>query len=152
MKIERLDNVEDAKICDELLTKLFHSERKFYDNIREDYVVKEWFEKVYNKKNNAIFVAKCDKKIVGYIYCRVDSIENGPTIELEALIDGLYVDEEFRKQGIATALLDMAKQWAKEMNVKYLFLNVFEKNENAMNLYYKNCFEDCEKKLRFKVF
>lgn len=151
MKIERVDNIEDAKICDELLTKLIHSERQFNENIREEYVVSEWFEKVYKEKNNVIFVAKFGEKIVGYIYCKINSCENGPTVEHEALIDGLYVDEMYRKQGIATALMEKVKEWAIEMDVKYLFLNVLEKNESAMKLYYKNNFENFERKLRLEL-
>jgi len=151
MKFERVDNIEDAKVCDELLTKLICSERMYNENIREEYVVTEWFEKMYKQKNNAIFVAKFEGKIVGYIYCKINSVENGPTIKHEALIDGLYVDAKYRKQGIATTLIEMAKEWAKKMEAKYLFLNVLDKNESAIKLYYKNNFEDFERKLRMKL-
>ena len=144
MQIEKVVTIKDAKKCDELLTKLIQSEKKYNSNINEKYIVKDYFEKIYNEKNNVIYVAKIENEIVGYIYCKIDSIKNGPTIELEALIDGLYVDENYRKQGIATALMNSVKEWSKENEVKYLFLNVLEKNKNAMNLYYKNNFKNFE--------
>lgn len=151
MEFVRVNNVMDAKFCDQLLSKLIQSERQFNRNIRENYVVSGWFEKVFNEENNVIFVAKFDGVIVGYVYCKIISSDNGPTVEHEALIDGLFVEENFRKQGIASALLKKAKEWARTMNVKYLFLNVLDKNKDAMRLYYKNDFEDFEKKLRLEL-
>lgn len=151
MKIEIVKSLEEAKKCDELLTKLVQSEKEYNNNINENYIVKNWFEKLYNEKNNVLYVAKVENKIVGYIYCKIDSIENGPTIKLEALIDGLYVDKNYRKQGIATELMNNVKEWAKEKGVKYLFLNVLEENKNAMSLYYKNNFKNFERKLKLEL-
>ena len=37
--------------------------------------------------------------------------------------------------------------WAKDKGVKKLYINVLEKNKNAMNLYYKKGFKNFEKKL-----
>ena len=106
---------------------------------------------MYKEKNNVIYVAKIENRIIGYIYCKIDSIENGPTINLEAIIDGLYVEETYRHMGIATALMDSVKIWAKDNKVKLLFLNVLDGNKNAMNLYYKNGFEDFERKLKLEL-
>lgn len=149
--IEKVENLKDAKTCDELLTKLVQSERIYNENINDKYVVNNWFEKIYNKNNNIIYVAKDNNKIVGYIYCKITSIENGPTIQLEALIDGIYVLEDYRNQGIATALINKIKEWAKQKNIKYLLLNVLEENENAIRLYYKEGFLDFQKELRIKI-
>lgn len=151
MKIEKVETIDDAKVCDKLLTKLVHSEKRYNDNINEKYIVKNWFEKMYKEKNNVIYVAKIENRIIGYIYCKIDSIENGPTINLEAIIDGLYVEENYRHMGIATALMDSVKIWAKDNKVKLLFLNVLDGNKNAMNLYYKNGFEDFERKLKLEL-
>ena len=67
LNIEKVNCTEDAKICDELLTNLIQSEREFNNNIKSDYVVKDFFEKIYNNDSNVIFCAKIDKEIVGYI-------------------------------------------------------------------------------------
>lgn len=151
MEIEKVTTIEDAKKCNELLTKLIKSEKKYNNNINEKYEVTEWFEKVYNEKYNTIYVAKIENKIVGYIYCKINSIDNGPTLKREGLIDGLYVEEEYRKQGIATKLMEAAKEWAKKMEIKYVFLNVLEENKNAMNLYLKNEFKNFERKLKLEL-
>lgn len=45
INIEKVDCIEDAKICDELLTNLIQSEREFNNNIKSDYVVKDFLRK-----------------------------------------------------------------------------------------------------------
>ena len=148
INIEKVDCIEDAKICDELLTNLIQSEREFNNNIKSDYVVKDFFEKIYNNDNNVIFCAKIDKEIVGYIYCRRDYDCNGPMLYQEALIDGLYVKGEYRRRGIASNLIAHAKKWVEDKKIKNLYINVLEQNRDAMNLYYKNGFENFERKLK----
>lgn len=148
INIKKVNCIEDAKICDELLTKLIQSERKFNKNIKSNYIVKGFFEKIYNNDNNVIFCAKIDKVIVGYIYCRFDSDCNGPMLHQEALIDGLYVKNEYRRRGIASNLIAHAKKWVKDKNIENLYINVLEGNMESMNLYYKNGFKNFEKKLK----
>ena len=148
MTIEFVKTCEDAKKCNQLLTKLIQSERRFNCNIKEEYKVEEWFENIVNDKSNIIIVAKEDDLIVGYLFCKIITVDDDPTLESEALIDGLYVEDEFRNKGIATKLIEAAKKWCREQNVKYININVFDENSIALNLYYKMGFKDLERKLR----
>lgn len=151
MIIVKVDNLEDARKCNELLTLLIENEAKYNENINKNYIVNNWFENLYNMENNVLYVAKENEEIVGYIYCKINTGENGPTNNFEALIDGLYVLEEYRKKGIATALINKAKQWCRNKNVKYIMINVLENNKTALNLYSKLNFNDYEKTLRFSI-
>jgi ribosomal protein S18 acetylase RimI-like enzyme len=47
----------------------------------------------------------------------------------------VYVDPQHRRQGIATELIDRARQWAKERGQRQIGLQVFLTNENALSLY-----------------
>lgn len=151
MIIVKVDNLNDARKCNELLTLLIENEAKYNENINKNYIVNNWFENLYNMENNVLYVAKENEEIVGYIYCKINTGENGSTNNLEALIDGLYVLEEYRKKGIATALINKAKQWCRNKNVKYIMINVLEDNKTALNLYSKLNFNDYEKTLRFNI-
>ena len=151
MIIERVSNIEEARECDELLTKLIQNEGKFNSNIKPEYVIYNWFEKFLNDEDKILFVAKDNKKIVGYIYCRFVSSDNGPTIESEALIDGLYIEAEYRNQGLASNLIDKVKEWCKNNGIKILLLNVLEQNKDAINLYYSKGFNDFEKTLKLEL-
>jgi ribosomal protein S18 acetylase RimI-like enzyme len=47
----------------------------------------------------------------------------------------IYVDPKHRRQGIATALIDRARDWAKIRGQTRIGLQVFVNNENALTLY-----------------
>ena len=97
MIIKRVDNINDAKECNKLLTKLVHSESKYDANIKSDYIVNNYFDNLYNQKNNCLFIVKDDNNVtIGYAFCKIITSDNGPHINHIALIDGLYITEEYR--------------------------------------------------------
>lgn len=67
-------------------------------------------------------------KIVGFIIC---SIKNGEILYEHKL----FVDSDYRKQGIGKMLLYASLSKAKEMGIEKISLNVYEESENARNLY-----------------
>lgn len=148
IKIEKVNSKIDALECNKLLEKLIQSERQFNNNINQEFKVNNWFENYYNENNNAIFVAKENEKIIGYVYVQITSVDDGPMKNKEALIDGLYIVDNYREQGISKTLMSTAEKWAKENDVKYLYVNVLEDNIKAVNLYKKLNFNNFEMKLK----
>lgn len=146
--IEKINNKDDAIKCNKLLEKLIQSERQFNENINSEYKVNNWFENFYSEDNNVIFIARDYEKIIGYVYVQITSIENGPMENKEALIDGLYIEKKYRGKGISKLLMTEAEMWAKENCVKYLYVNVLEENDKAINLYKKLNFNNFELKLK----
>lgn len=69
-----------------------------------------------------------------------DEIEN--TYKKYLRINSVYVDNNFRNQGIATLLLKTAQARAKELGYLYIGLGVLSKNNPAINLYKKFCFSE----------
>jgi ribosomal-protein-alanine N-acetyltransferase len=69
------------------------------------------------------------------------------TIEIEekftARITDIVVNEKFRRQGIASALLVSAKDWAKSRGLKKVVLEMQAKNHAAIQLARKLGFEYC---------
>ena len=151
MIIKKVDNLEEANYCDKLLSLLIQDEKKYNENIKDDYVVNDWYQNLYDKKNNALFIALDNNNIVGYIYVKIITSDNGPEKEYEASISGLYVLKDHRRKGIAILLIKEAKRWCLEKDVKYINLSVLSKNEVAINLYYKENFNEHIKKLRCKL-
>lgn len=77
----------------------------------------------------------------GFIeFSKEDEIEN--TYKKYLRINSLYVDPQFRNHGIATLLLDTAKNRAKELGYKHLGLGVLHQNSPAISLYKKFGFAD----------
>lgn len=142
MIIKKVENEKEANVCDLFLSKLIRSEKEFNDNIKIDFTVCDYFKNLYDKKNNAIFIAIEEDKIVGYIYVKMITSEKSPEVNHEAMIDGLFVEESYRKQGIATMLMKEAQIWSFKAGAKYISLNVLYQNENAKQLYYREGFQD----------
>ena len=149
MIIKKVDNIKDAIECDKLLTKLINNERKYDINIKSDYIVNKYFENIYANKKNCLFIAKDNNNLViGYAFCKMITSDDGPYINHIALIDGLYVNEEYRQQGIATKLIEQCKIWAIETGASIIEINVMTENINAINLYENIGFKELEKKMR----
>ena len=149
MKIQKVDNIEDAVKCDKLLTKLIANEALYDKNLRKDYKVNNYFENLYEKKHNVLFIAKDDEDTeIGYAYCKITTVNDGPQIEHVALLDGLYINEECRNKGVATKLIEECKKWAETLGAKIFELNVISENKSALNLYKKLGFSEFEKKMR----
>ena len=142
--IKEVKNVEDANKCDELLTKLILYERKYNDLIDNNIVIKNHFSKMLDDEDAILLAYYLDKLIVGYILIRKIN-------ENLCLLDGLYVLEEYRNQKIASSLLNEAIDRCKKLNVKYIDINVIEKNELAKRIYKKLDFTEYEVKLRKNI-
>ena len=136
MVIKEVDSQEEAIKCDELLTKLIIDEKKYNSNISDDVNINNFYPNIYNKDNNKLFIAIDDNNIIGYIYIKListDGIDNNK----ELLIDALYVEEDYRNKGIATSLINKVKEYSINNNIKYISINVLDKNIKAKNLYNK---------------
>lgn len=139
--IKEVTSIEEANICDELLTKLILDERKYNKAISENVVIKDYFSKLLNDKNIKLLAYYLNTEIVGYILIR-------KTEPNTCLLDGLYVLEEHRNKKIAKNLLIEALKKCQELNVNYIDINVMVENKIALELYKKLGFTELEVKLR----
>lgn len=143
-KIKQVTNVVDANRCDELLTKLIQDERQYNDTIGENYIVTNHFNKMLNDENIIILAYYINKIIVGYILIR-------RTDNNTCLLDGLYVEKEYRNKEIGKSLLTEAILRIKNMNIKYIDINVMYHNIIAKHIYEKLGFVEYEIKMRKSI-
>ena len=134
MIIKEVETIEEASKCDTLLTNLIMDEKKYNDNIEEVVSIINYYPEIYNKEGNKLFIALSDNNIVGYIYIKTQSVD-GIDKNKDVLIDALYVEEAYRNQGIATALINKVKEYAKDNDIKYISINVLDSNTIAKELY-----------------
>lgn len=133
---------DEDTLLDILFAKLLQSERLYDTNIKDNLTINGFFKKRTNDKDAILLVADVDNKIVGYIYGYVHS-DNKIKIELESYIESLFVEEEYRNQGIGQELLNRFIEESKDRGVKYIFIENKVGNETAQFLY---------KKLNFNIF
>jgi ribosomal protein S18 acetylase RimI-like enzyme len=120
----RIAGVADASIMSELNSK----------NLPENYPLYYWIYQLLFSKNS--FLAFNGVHLVGYVFSF--STEQEQTIQT-ATICSLVVDSNYRNLGIASKLLDLAKN-SYTTPIK-LYLHVNTKNENAIKLYKKNGYQ-----------
>ena len=144
MLIKKVETIEEARVCDTLLTKLIQDESKYNKLINPNFVVNNYFTNIYDNTDNCLLIATNEDSITGYIF--VKRIES-ETSDIVVLIDGLYVEKEYRNQGIASSLIDSALTWCKENSINAVKIKVMTNNENALKLYQKYCFNEFSKEL-----
>jgi GNAT superfamily N-acetyltransferase len=86
-----------------------------------------------------------ENEIVGYVIITfVFSFEYQGKI---AFLDELYIEEKHRGKGIGTETIDFIKKQCDLLNVKLMYLEVENHNENAQKLYLANDFEIHNRKI-----
>lgn len=126
-------------------------------------------EKSYNSYKN-VTVAEYNHKIVGmiqpysYIHHRIhDEMKSflpeerleqfkeffNSRVDNSLFINALFVDEKFRRKGIGTAFISLAREKAKSLDFDKLSLFVLSDNVTAQKLYHSNGFK-IMKKIDFK--
>ena len=78
-----------------------------------------------------------------YVFIAYDNLKPVGCLAMKDIVDGvvelgrLYVLPEYRNQGIATKLFEIAESNAKENNAKKLILDTYKRFEAAIKLYKK---------------
>ena len=124
--IIKVNSIDDCKICDNFLTLLIQDERKYDNTIDEKFVVKDYFINMINNQN-ILLLYKNENKPIGYIFAK--------KIDDKYLIDGLYIDINFRNKGIATKLIKVIIKEIYSLGDYEIFINVLKENKIAVNLY-----------------
>ena len=124
--IIKVNSIDDCKICDNFLTLLIQDERKYDTTIDEKFVVKDYFINMINNQN-ILLLYKSENKPIGYIFAK--------KIDDKYLIDGLYIDINFRNKGIATKLIKVIIKEIHSLGDYEIFINVLKENKVAVNLY-----------------
>lgn len=129
--------MRDFYAIDNYLIDLEVSKKLFQEFIADENLGKSWL--IYD-----------EKEIVGYVILTfIFSFEYGGKI---AFLDELYIKEISRGKGIGKQTIHFIKEQAKLLNVKLLYLEVENHNQNAQKLYLANDFEVHGRKLmKFKV-
>ena len=149
----RKANLQDLSSIQELNNKLFELEYENFDDtlkvgwpFEED--GKEYFENMIN--NEIVFVAIAEEKIVGYLagsICEQISYIK----ETFAELDNMFIDDEYRRFGVGTLLINSFKEYCVEKQIQNMKVTASAKNSRAIQFYIKNGFEDYNITLKYKI-
>lgn len=114
------------------LVPLFDGYRIFYRQDSNKQAARDFLSERLTKQDAIIYIAYKNNKAVGFtqLFPSFSSVSMQPLY----ILNDLFVDENYRKQGIGVALLNQAKQLCREQNYKGLALQT-ETNNPAQHLY-----------------
>ncbi|MBQ6864542.1 MAG: GNAT family N-acetyltransferase [Clostridia bacterium] len=129
---------EDIPAIAELYREQFREmARLIPDFIKEGNQSKEFLEKTITNDDSDILVYENDGVIVGFILLQAKTRP-----DFEFMLPGKYcyimdilVTEMHRGKGFGTALMNAAKNWAKEKECTFINLDVLANNPGAIKLY-----------------
>lgn len=110
---------------------LFRPDAQKYD--------KEALQTLFADALRPVFVAAEEACVLGYCFCVHKSCSEHPVFldRRELYIDDLCVDENHRGRGVAAALYQHVRGYAKEQGCDVITLNVWQGNEQAQRFYEK---------------
>ena len=132
--------------CDDIpaIAQLYREQFREMSKLIPDFIKEgdqsvEFLEKTILSEDSDIFVYEKDGTVVGFILLQA---KERP--DFDFMIPGKYcyimdiiVTETHRNKGFGTALMNSAKDWAKEQNCSFINLDVLTTNTNAVALYEK---------------
>lgn len=98
------------------------------------------------EKEGAFILAIADGKVIGFvvgvILKHTESELFGANPEIMGRVEELYVDPEYRAQGIGTKLMNKIEEYFKEKHCQHVWVEVFKPNERTHKLYEKLGYKD----------
>lgn len=143
MKIIRIDRTQGDLVFD-----LFNKYRIFYNQPSDIESAEKYIQARLDSNESVIFVALSDNgNPVGFtqlypLYSSIRVVKNW-------LLNDLYVDKEYRKQGIGEKLIQTAMDFARQNNARLVELSTANDNYTAQSLYEKIGFEKAEPETDF---
>lgn len=98
-----------------------------------------------NNTNSAFYFAELNGEVVGYIKLNFGQSQTELKEEGALEIERIYVLKEFHGKQAGQLLFEKAIEIARERNAGYIWLGVWEENQQAISFYRKNGFEAFDK-------
>ena len=133
------NNTKDIRILETVLTNWFKNPKELNlvePRMKYPFNFKKWVTLTYNNHDIKSFALKENKWIVGI----GNIIFNEDNKWAHAL--HIFIDEKYRKKGLATKMLQYLESLARDKKMRILTLRVMPKNEPAINLYEKMACEE----------
>lgn len=101
-------------------------------------------------ENSEFYFATLQNEVIGYLKINFGASQTELKDEKALEIERIYVSKEFHGKKVGQLLYDKAIEIAKEKNIDYVWLGVWEENHRALSFYRKNGFTEFDKHI-FKL-
>jgi len=117
----------------EEVSKLFDQYRMFYKSSSDYEAARRFLKERFEKRDSTIFVASIGRYTVGFIqlYPSFSSV----SMKRVWILNDLFVDEDYRGNGVAKSLMSAAENFARETGSVRIVLATQISNVAAQSLY-----------------
>lgn len=123
--------IEDLKA----VIPLFEAYRKFYGKASDTEGSTNFIKKRMEHKESVLFIAEKEGAVVGFV--QLYPLFSSTRLQRLWLLNDLFVSVEYRKLGVATALLQKAQQLSRDTKAAGLLLETEKSNLPGNKLYPK---------------
>lgn len=125
------------------LALLLWSEHKFEDLAQE-------LKKIINSENSVVFICfdKTTEVAFAQFSLRFDYVE-GTLATPVAYLEGIYVKEQYRNNGVAKRLIEMGEKWAKENKCSQMASDCELTNDDSLAFHLKCGFREVNRVICF---
>src|SRR5690606_25100546 len=98
-----------------------------------------------NDKDSEFYFASIDNNVIGYLKLNFGQAQTELKHDNALEIERIYVLKEFHGKKVGQIFYDKALEVARQRNVDYVWLGVWEENPRAISFYKKNGFIEFDK-------
>ncbi len=152
MEIKRVTTIDDADTCDRFLTELIKYESNLDKVINDKFFVQDFYRRALDNENKYLALAFENNQPLGFIYA-YRKIEKGTSFLDNIIeIDGLFIKEDSRSNGIGSALINAVENWAKKnYSTAHIEITYINANTPAERCYKKLGYTPIKTILRKKI-
>lgn len=137
--------VEDT----ERVAPLFDAYRQFYKQPSDPTAAASFLSERLRRSESVIFLAMLGDRPVGFT--QLYPCFSSTAMKRMWILNDLFVAPEARRNGVAEALMERARQWALESNAENMWLETAVDNRTAQSLYEKLGWEKDDHYLRYNL-
>ena len=111
--------------------------------------MKEYMDRAFNPEQllselknpmSEFYFITVEDTVAGYLKLNKDTAQSDIRDETSLEIERIYVDQTFQGKGLGAILMTKAVERAKDLNLQYIWLGVWEKNTDAKRFYERHGF------------
>lgn len=128
--------IRNATLNDlDLVTNLFSKYRQFYKQTLNVVGEQDFIRQRLQNEDSIIYIAYIEDKPAGF--AQLYPVFSSVAMKRTYILNDLYVNEEYRKLGVAQALINKSYELCGKNDARYLTLQTAPDNEKAQQLYKK---------------
>lgn len=138
IRIATLTDIAQLRILEQ---GVIIAERPYDSTLKDDPLQYYNLEELITSSSSEVFVAEKDGKLIASGYARIQPTKQYTKHAHYAYLGFMYVQPEFRGQGLNQKIMDALKSWTKEQGLTEMRLEVYVDNAPAIRAYEKYGFK-----------